>query len=157
MNFSSEFVEAFIPYALSALIAALFVWWVQELHIDRIEAEHAAYVAQAEAHAAETELAKLAKETYWKEDVAHAELEANKRIAKTEADLRAAHAAAGKLRGDVSALQSRLASASREAVLESAAACGELLARCAERYRDVAEAAERHAADVRTLSEAWPK
>jgi hypothetical protein len=157
MNLSSEFFELACAGTLCALLGALAAWHVQGLRIDRIEAEHAAYVAQVEANAAETELAKLAKETYWKEEVANAELEANKRIAKTEAELRTATAAAGKLRNTVSALQSHLASASRAAVLESAAACGELLAACVERYRDVAAAAERHAGDVRTLSEAWPK
>jgi hypothetical protein len=157
MNLSSDFIEFAAFPLLCALIGAGGAWWIQSLDIRRIQAEHAAYVAQAEANAAETELAKLEKETYWKEEVANAQLEAEKRLAKVQADLRAAHAATGKLRGTVSALQSRLANAPRDAVLESAATCGELLGACAGRYTDMADKAERHAADVRTLSEAWPR
>jgi chromosome condensin MukBEF ATPase and DNA-binding subunit MukB len=156
MNFFSDWIDTLFPFVMVAFVSVA-TWFIQELRIDRIEAEHAAYVAQAEAHAAETELAKLAKETYWKEEVANAQLEAEKRIAAVQADLRTAHAAAVRLRGDVSALQSRLASASREAVLESAAALGELFDECTGEYLAMADKAQRHAGDVCTLSEAWPK
>lgn len=36
-------------------------------------------------------------------------------------------------------------------------ALAELLGDCADRYREVAEKADRHASDARTLSEGWPK
>jgi predicted Holliday junction resolvase-like endonuclease len=153
MNLFSEFAS-WIPL-ISVLVLSAGIW-VQSARIDTLKDEHAAYVVQVEANAAQAEQAKLEKETYWKEEVAHAQREAEKRIAKVQADLRSAHVAVGKLRNTVSALQSRLANASREAVLESAAACGKLLATCAARYTDMADKAERHAGDVRTLMEAWP-
>jgi hypothetical protein len=113
MSFFSDHIDTLFPFVACAFIAGV-AWFIQSLRIDRIQAEHAAYVAQVEVNAVETELAKLAKETYWKEEVANAELEAEKRLAKVQADLRAAHAAAGKLRGTVSALQSSLADAPPE-------------------------------------------
>lgn len=51
----------------------------------------------------------------------------------------------------------RDASTSLGACTERAAALGELFTTSAEQYRNVAEKADRHASDVKTCHDAWPK
>ena len=58
---------------------------------------------------------------------------------------------------DAAASALRAASASQAACLERATALSELLGTVATAGGDLAEKADRHANDVRTLSEAWPK
>lgn len=58
---------------------------------------------------------------------------------------------------DAAASALRAASASQAACLERATALSELLGTVAAAGGDMAEKADRHANDVRTLSEAWPK
>ena len=50
----------------------------------------------------------------------------------------------------------RLAAAPPAAVLEYATAVNQLFADCSRSYQELAGKADGHAADVRTLSEAWP-
>lgn len=68
----------------------------------------------------------------------------------------AAAAAADSLRKQLAGVPARIATASRAAVDEYAATAGELLGACTAEYRAVAAAADGHAADVRTLTAAWP-
>lgn len=69
----------------------------------------------------------------------------------------AAAATAGQLRGTVADLRNRLSNASVEACRATADAALAVFGECAERYRSVAAAADGHASDVKTLSEAWPQ
>lgn len=73
------------------------------------------------------------------------------------ADYAAVHAAARGVRDTVTALRGQLAAASPEACHATADAALAVFGECADRYRAVAEAADGHASDVRTLSEAWPE
>jgi hypothetical protein len=124
--------------------------------IDRIENEYALYVARAEQQAAQAALARVESENRWKKEKEDAEKDAAARESKIAADLSAAVAAARRLRDANAALQSRLADAPRSAAVDAAAAIGELLGTCTEEYRDMADKADRHASDVRTLTAAWP-
>jgi hypothetical protein len=132
-------------------------WWVQGLRLDAAEAEHLAYVVQIVRNAAAAEAERQETETRWKKEVENAKGEAQKRESALLDDLAAARSATNRLRNDASALRARLADASRNAAIDAAAAAGELLAACAEEYRDVAGKAERHANDVRTQMNACPK
>ncbi len=58
---------------------------------------------------------------------------------------------------DATATAVRDAATSVDACTQRAAALGELFSASAESYRELAEKADRHASDVRTLSEAWPR
>lgn len=82
---------------------------------------------------------------------------ATEREKALRADYAAAHAAARGLRDTVTALRGQLAAASPEACRATADAALVVFGECAERYRAVAEAADGHASDVETLSEAWPE
>lgn len=78
-----------------------------------------------------------------------------------EAALRGAAAAAATqsdgLRDDLAAERLRYDQLSRDAVVERAAATSNVLADCSRRYQGMAAIADRHASDVKTLIEAWPK
>lgn len=86
--------------------------------------------------------------------------------AKNDAEKRAknnAVAAAG-ARSELDRLRNAIAAPAGAGVSEDAAAAvrrantaGELLGQCAAEYTDVAQAADRHALDVRLLLESWPK
>lgn len=61
------------------------------------------------------------------------------------------------LRYDAAAFRDRLSRLSGAACVEAAATAAELFEQCSERYSDVAAAADGHANDVLTLTEAWPR
>ena len=79
---------------------------------------------------------------------------------KREADLRrnvaAARTESDGLRDAIYAFRAKLPNASAATVAVAADTAAELLGACAAEYQDVAAAADRHAADARTLVEAWP-
>lgn len=78
-----------------------------------------------------------------------------------ETILRAAAAAAATesdgLRGDLDAMRLQLDGASRDAAVERANAVAAVLADCSRKYQEMASVAERHASDVKTLIDAWPR
>lgn len=68
----------------------------------------------------------------------------------------ASAAAVVSLRSTVANQQAQLATASVETARRYSAVAGTVFAECTERYRSVAEAAERNANYARTLNQAWP-
>jgi hypothetical protein len=58
---------------------------------------------------------------------------------------------------DATASALRGAATSHDACIERATATSELLNSCGAAYQDLGERADRHASDVRTLMEAWPR
>lgn len=52
-------------------------------------------------------------------------------------------------------IQNSLPGVSTDAELDAAVASGELFAACSERYADLAEKADKHVHDIRTLQDAW--
>jgi hypothetical protein len=69
----------------------------------------------------------------------------------------ASAAAVVSLRSTIASQQAQLATASVETNREYSRIAGTVFAECSERYRGMAEAAERNANAARTLSDAWPK
>lgn len=67
-----------------------------------------------------------------------------------------ANAAATGLRDAIAAFQRSLPTATAEAAIDRAITASTLLGECTERYRGVAEKADRHANDAATLEAAWP-
>jgi hypothetical protein len=66
-------------------------------------------------------------------------------------------AASSGLRDTIAAFNRSSATATTQALIERAAAASSLLGDCSDRYRSLAEKADRHANDARTISEAWPQ
>lgn len=60
------------------------------------------------------------------------------------------------LRNTITTLRSKVASNSQEANRVTADTALALFGECTKRYRDVAEAADKHARDVKMLQDAWP-
>lgn len=97
-----------------------------------------------------------AKERSMNQKLQEAENAASEREKKLRADYAAAHAAARGLRDTVADLSGKLAAATPETCRATANAALAVLGDCSDQYRAVAEAADGHASDVRTLTEAWP-
>jgi len=76
-------------------------------------------------------------------------------VIKTLAASSAASAAG--MRETIAAFSRSNATATVETLVKRADTAGSLLGDCTERYRSVAEKADRHANDAATLSAAWPK
>lgn len=81
---------------------------------------------------------------------------ATKRETKLRADAAAALRTIDGLRGTLHEFRASLPNASTAALIARADTAAELLGACADEYRSVAESADRHADDARTLVEAWP-
>jgi uncharacterized protein (DUF3084 family) len=149
------------PWILVGFICAAggfgAAWEVRGWEVESSDARFDAYKSETDANAARAELEKLQTETRWKEEVQHAQDEAEKRLAQNRADMDALAADSKRLRKQLAAVQSRLARAPEDACLNTAATLGELLGDCQDRYSALGEKAQRHAEDIRTLSEAWPK
>ena len=155
------------PMVLLALLAAAFVtgvtvgssaaWYIQSIRIDKVEAAHLRYAAEVEKNAIAAKRAALDKERFWIGEIENARINAQSREARLKRDVANAQSAVVGLRNDLGALRARLATSPVAACLATADSLGILLGQCAEAYRDVSEIADRHASDVQTLIEAWPK
>lgn len=137
------------------LIAGAALWAVSLIYVgvagERRGAALERAVWQQRLHAAES--ADRIKEQGWINTLEEARNAAQKRETENRRAADAARAAAGSLRVTIDALRARLAATPGA---QPAAAGLDLLARCADEYRSLAEIADRHANDARTLTEAWP-
>lgn len=137
-----------------AALAGLLSWHVQawryDAQISSIQAQHARESAEAEA-------ATRAAEQSFALQLQKAQDESAKRETKLRADAAAARRTADGLRDTIYSIRADLPSYSQSAAAKTADTAAELLQQCADEYRSVAEAADRHAADALMLREAWPK
>lgn len=117
---------------------------------DKERAELAQAGLKAEQEARETE-------RQYQKQLQEAQHAANTRVQKIRADADSARAAADILRDSIAAIAGQLPAATPDASRDTAATSLQVLGECADQYRAVAEAADGHASDVRTLMEAWPR
>lgn len=106
---------------------------------------------------AAAELASRNKEQSMQQQLNEAQNAATERENKLRADYAAANAAALGLRDTVAAIRGRVSSASPEACRATADVALAVFGQCASRLGELAQAADGHASDVETLTEAWPK
>ena len=92
-----------------------------------------------------------------KAKVIEAQNESNKREIELRANADSARSESDGLRNDLAAIRGKLATASRDAAVERATTIAVILQQCSERYEGLAEKADRHVNDIRTLIDAWPK
>lgn len=137
-----------------AVLAGALAWNVQGWRlgeqINGIKAEHAAESAKAQADT-------RAKELAFNQRLQDAQNEATKRETKLRGDAAAARRTVDGLRGTLYEFRASLPNATTGALIARADSAAELLGACADEYRSVAEAADRHAGDALMLQEAWPK
>lgn len=151
MNLSAIGIAARI--SLAALIFGAG-WTVNGWRLgQQIEHTHAEQ-AQAELSAALDAGIRTAELTKQVED-------ARNDAVKREQDLRrsvaGARAAADGLRGELAAIRQSLPDLADDAVRQRADTLAEILGQCTARYAELGEKADRHASDVKTLSDSWPK
>lgn len=144
--------------ALAVLAAtAALLWGIhtldqsrQQIGYDRRVAEDNAALIQAQAAALDVERQLTRK----LEDARNAATQRDQTIARTAA---AAGLAVDGLRHELDAYRRSLPADPARPGDPRAATLAELLGDCATSYRWLAEKADRHASDARTLSEGWPK
>ena len=137
---------------IAALIAAAgfgTAWKIQQWRMDAKEKEHVEQILDAERRAA-------AKAIRNQETVIAAQSEAARRAADLRRDAAGARDAADGLRNDIERVRTEAAQ-SHTACIERADAISELLGAVEAAGRSMAQAADLHASDVKTLMDAWPK
>lgn len=111
---------------------------------------------QWDAQKAVDEKAAADREALWSQRLQDANLHANER----EQTIRTLATAAGnsdnRLRDTLAAIRSSVPTATPETLGKTVTTLSAVLEECTGRYRQLAEKADRHAADVKTLEEAWP-
>lgn len=143
----------FITHLIVAAVAALAAWFFQDARMDaavadvRLEQSNERLRAVSQTRADERAINK----TY-----VEALNDARIREAALRRDLAAADSESDGLRAQLSDAARRIATAPPATVLEYATVVNQLFADCSRGYQELAGKADGHAADVRTLREAWP-
>ena len=139
---------------VGAAIAFGGAWKVQDwrytTQISTLKAQHAADYAKAQQRA-------LDETTRLQAQKDKATKDAAKRALKLEADLATARLIGDGLRDDLAASRLQLSEASRSSLNQYASTLSVVLAECVRSLESMAGKADGHAADARTLIEAWPK
>ena len=153
-----ELVPRWVLAAMVAALVALSGWLYVGLGAANLKlADSRAEVAVLKVEIAEANT----KAAEQKAELASQVLKAQNEAKKRENILRSGAAAAATesdgLRNDLASMRDQYDKLSRDAVIERAAAVGIVLADCTRKYQGMAETAGRHASDVRTLIDAWPK
>lgn len=137
-----------------ALLAASMAWgaqgWRLQARIDALRTEQATAAARAQADA-------LDKQAAFTAQLQRAQSDAARREQQLQAAVAAGRRTVDGLRADLAAANAVLPQVAEHARLAYARTAAELLGACAERYLDVAAAADRHADDALMLQEAWPQ
>ena len=140
-------------HLLAAALAAAGAWVFQDARMDaavadvRLEQSDERLRAVTTARADERAITKTYVEALNAARTREANLRRDRDAARAESD---------GLRDQLSDAARRIADAPPAAVAEYATAVGELLAVCSRERTEFAAAADGHAADVRTLTAAWP-
>jgi hypothetical protein len=99
---------------------------------------------------------KLQRETELKNQVAAAVTEGKNREEIIRTLAAGSGNASNSLRNTLAAISGGVPSATVEALRLSTTTLASVLGECQDRYRDLAEKADRHTSDVKTLIQAWP-
>lgn len=130
--------------------------WRKDAEIQRLQLSHQRALTASEQQARLAEMLARSTEQKFQQKLQEAQDGARKRETTLRADAAASRAAAGSLRDQLATIRGGLTQASSQARADTAAALAVVLERCSVEYRELAEVADRHASDVRTLIDAWP-
>lgn len=142
-----------ITHLLVAAVAAVCAWafqgarWHADVADIRLEASGEKLQAVTKARADERAINKTYQEALNAARTREISLRRDRDTARAESD---------GLRDQAAEAARRLAAAPTEAVREYAATVNELFADCSRSHQELAGKADGHAADVRTLMDAWP-
>ena len=149
-----------ITHLAAAVVAAAAAWAFQGARMDAAVADVRLEMSAASIQAAGEKLQAVKEARADERAINKTYVEALNAARTRETVLRrdrdAARAESDGLREQLSDATRRIADAPPAAVAEYATTAGELLAECSRERTAFAAAADGHAADVRTLREAWP-
>lgn len=152
----SELQKFFISLAICLIVIAIVyfvtVRWIEsvkETARQEVRQQHAAEIAKLKADA-------LKVEATLRGQLIEAQNNANVREQTIRSLASAASSSSAGLRDALGRVRSDVHGASAEANAQRAITLAELLGSCQERYRQLAEKADRHVNDLRTHREAWP-
>ena len=151
-------ISAIYTHAGAALLAGALAlgaaWQVQDWRMGgQLTSLKASHAAAAEKAQTDARAAQLTVDTTYQEALNAARI----REISLRRERDAARAESDGLREQSAAAARRLADAPHATVLDYATTAGELLADCSRGYQELAGQADGHAADVRALTEAWPR
>lgn len=150
-----------ITHLLAAAVTAAAAWFYQGARMDAAVAAVRLKMSVAAEKAADEKLQAVGVARDEERAIAKIYQEAlNAARTRETALLRdrdAARAESDGVREQAADAARRLAEAPPAAVLEYATTTNELFVDCGRRYAELAEKADGHASDVRTLTEAWPR
>lgn len=138
---------------IGLLVGFSLGWWVQGLRMEETVAK--LQLLYQRAVVVQVEQARQEEQTHFSK-IQEAEREATLRSQRQEVIAQSAVAESDRLRNELSEYRDRLSSLTESTVRETAVVVGELLGECSGEYQSMADKAQRHADDVRTLLAAWP-
>ena len=137
-----------------AVLAGVLAWhgqaWRYDAQIAGIRAQYAELVASSAKSA-------LKLTEHYRENADAAVRKAESRAAQNKRDADGLRVELDGLRGDLATVPDRIRGATRDAVDQYAATASVVFNQCVRRYSEVAGAAQGHATDVQSLSDAWPR
>ena len=148
--------ESIMALLAILLLACLIGLSAKSNQIDKLKAEHNAYVQQYELVIAKAKADAAIKEKQWADKLTKAEQDYNVKIQQVRHDADVARTVADSLSKQLATAKQRLPTATRETIIEYSNTGADILESCIEEYRAVAEAADRHAASQKKLEDAWP-
>lgn len=154
------FLEPYRYAVIAAVVALLLGASVFYVHRVKVNADKAGYsraVVEYQAKALAAEQAARAKELELNKKLTEALNEANDRNNKINELSDSFRVSSNSLRDTIAALRNRLSTDTLEAARNKADSALDILGECQKEYGEVAEAADRHASDVKTFEDAWPK
>lgn len=122
----------------------------------KVQAEFLNYKKDQTVLVAKLETQAKTREAEWSKKIAEVETNAVIKINQANAARRDADAAANRLSKQLSAANTKLVNASKEASANYAIAANSVFEECSSEYRKMAEKADGHAIDAERLSESFP-
>ncbi|MFA6310585.1 MAG: DUF2514 family protein [Sterolibacterium sp.] len=142
-----------------AVLAAIgtLLWGIHTLDQSRQQIGYDRRVAEDNAALIRATAAARERERTLNQQLETAKNDATKRDQDIRSHAAAAATASDRLRIALDTIRRGVPGDPAQAGPQRTSTLAELLGDCADRYRGVAEKADRHASDARTLSEGWPK
>ena len=152
-----QLFRALTPYLLIAVVGAGIAYFSNTYGYKRGKAEvQVQWDRAAVAQQIATTNALLEQSQQFQIQLEEAHAQHTQELARAKSDAAGARAASERLRSDLATTRARLAKAPRETVIKYAVATGDVFEQSVEAYRELAEVADGHVADIRLMQTAWP-
>ncbi|OTG87178.1 hypothetical protein B9T31_06105 [Acinetobacter sp. ANC 4558] len=123
----------------------------------KAEVKYKTEVAEAKALTEQAKAEARSKEKEWSDKLLEAEKYHNAKMQEIIIDVNHAKSTINSMSKQLDTATKRMSTASKETIIEYAHTNSDILQECIGQYQYVAEQADKHAADARRLSDAWPE